>query len=315
MGICENYGPLDFRSSCVRAAWSAILPAAFVLLIGFCSIPAPRPVRRIFAIIGTPFQRYLTLREAEAINIAALDDGEEMGHLVKVSTFVPVWRTLVFVFVGIVQSFCWVADGSYMLYSDPEHLWRGAFSFLVAISWLYTTIRPITRPTPTPPFDMFALYLILLVGAILRLGGVLFDHNVLSAPLPSTLAMTSLVANLLSILVLLAVTVSMPLAVPSNSVDPNDIVIRIPSSHFSEAHSPSLGSFYFSGRLYLTLGMDHVQLDSSARRTCEFIFLIFPVSVLTYGLQGTHTTLHENDVWNLSPTIQSRPIFVKFSSI
>ena len=225
MGICGDYSALDFGSSCVRAAWSAILPAAFVLLLTFCSIPTPRPVHRIFAIIGTPFQRYLTLHEAEAIDIAALDDGEEVEHVVKVSKLVPVWRTVVFAFIGIVQSFYWVADGSYTLYSDPEHLWRGAFSFFVAISWLYTAIRPITRPTPTPPFDMFALYLILLVGGILQLGGVLFDHSVLSAPLPSMLVMTALIANLLSILVLLAVTVNMPLGVPSNRVNPKDIVI------------------------------------------------------------------------------------------
>ena len=246
MDICGDYSALDFGSPCVRAAWSAILPAAFVLLLGFCSIPKPRPVRRILAIIGTPFQRYLTLHEAEAIDIAALDDGEEVGHVVKISKSVPVWRTVVFAFVGIVQSFYWVANGSYILYSDPDHLWRGAFSFFVATSWLYTAIRPITRPTPTPPFDMFALYLILLAGGILQLGGVLFDHSVLSAPLPSALAMTTFIANLLSILVLLVVTVSMPLGVPSNRVNPKDIVIRMPSSHVLKAYLLYLGPFYFS---------------------------------------------------------------------
>ena len=169
--------------------------------------------RRIFAIIGTPFQRYLTLYEAEAIDISALDDGEETEPLVKVSKFVPAWRTVTFVFVGIVQSFFWVADGSYILYSDPENRWRGAFSFLVAISWLYTAIRPITRPMSTPPFDMFTLYLILHAGAILRLGAVLFDHGVLLAPLPSTLVMTIVIVNLLSILILLAVMIGMPLAI------------------------------------------------------------------------------------------------------
>jgi hypothetical protein len=246
MDICGDYSALDFGSSCVRAAWSAILPAVFVLLLGFCSIPTPRPVRRIFAIIGSPFQRYLTLHEAEAIDLATLDDGEEVGHVVKVLKLVPVWRTVVFAFVGIVQSFCWVAYGSYILYSDRGHLWRGAFSFFVAISWLYTAIRPITRPTPTPPFDMFALYLILLAGGILQLGGVLFDHSVLSAPLPSTLAMTALIANLLSILVLLAITVSMPLGVPSNRVNPKDIVNRIPPCHVLKAYSLCLGPFCFS---------------------------------------------------------------------
>ncbi|KIM37758.1 hypothetical protein M413DRAFT_448273 [Hebeloma cylindrosporum] len=280
MGICGDCGPLDFRSSCVRSAWSAILPAAFVLLLGFCSIPTPRPVRRIFASIGTPFQRYLTLHEAEAIDIAALDDGEEMGRPVEISNFVPVWRTVVFVFVGIVQSFCWVAGGSYTLYEDPEHVWRGAFSFLIATSWLYTAFRPITRPTPTPPFDLFSLYLILLAGAILQLGGIFFDHSVLSAPLPSTLVITALIANLLSLLLLLAVTVSMPLAVPSNRVVPNDIGRSVSPEDYTSLWG------------WITFSWIHPLVEL-----------------------GTHTTLDEKDVWNLSPTMQSRPIFVKFSSI
>jgi hypothetical protein len=182
--------------------------------------------------MGIPFKRYLTLHEAEAIDATTLGgnklfDGEEVEVLVEVSKFVPVWRTVVFVFVGIVQSFCWVADGSYTLYNDPEHLWRGAFPFLVATSWLYTAIRPVVRPTPTPPFDMFGLYLILLAAAILHLGGALFDHSVLAVPLPHTLIMIALIANLLSIFILLAVTVGMPLAVPSDRIDPKDIVSQI----------------------------------------------------------------------------------------
>jgi hypothetical protein len=31
--------------------------------------------------------------------------------------------------------------------------------------------------------------------------------------------------------------------------------------------------------------------------------------------RGTNTTLHEKDVWGLSPTLQSRPIFFKFQLI
>jgi uncharacterized membrane protein len=146
-------------------------------------------------------------------------------------------RTVVFVFVGIVQSVCWVANGLYLFYNDHEHLWRGAFSFLVAASWLYTTIRPVVRATATPHFDVFGLYLILLAAAILQLGGALFDHSVLAAPLPSILVMIALISNLVTILVLLAVTVSMPLAVPSNRVDPKEIVSRIPYSFSLNSYS------------------------------------------------------------------------------
>ncbi len=33
------------------------------------------------------------------------------------------------------------------------------------------------------------------------------------------------------------------------------------------------------------------------------------------GLQGRYNTLNDIDVWNLSPTFQSRPLFIKFSSV
>jgi hypothetical protein len=93
---------------------------------------------------------------------------------------------------------------------------------------------------------MFGLYLVLLVAAMLQLGGVLFDHSVLSAPLPSTLAMIALIANLLSILILLAIAVSMPLAVPSDRIDPKDIVSQpLSLVYFAKSHSLSFRAILF----------------------------------------------------------------------
>jgi len=36
---------------------------------------------------------------------------------------------------------------------------------------------------------------------------------------------------------------------------------------------------------------------------------------LTKVQQGTHATLNEGDIWDLSPTMQSRPIFIKFATV
>lgn len=36
---------------------------------------------------------------------------------------------------------------------------------------------------------------------------------------------------------------------------------------------------------------------------------------LHYSFQGRVVTLNEDDVWDLSPTMQSRPIFIKFTTI
>lgn len=229
MGLCDGHGPFDFGNACIRASWSAFLPAALVFALCLSAIPIPRLFRPVLELLRSPFKSYITLHEAEAIDITAVVgetglDNDDAVDLVGVPKQVPVWRTVVFVFVGITQAFCWVANGAYGFYSDQESIWNGGLSFFVAAAWMYTVLRPIARPTATPPFDMFALYLALFLAAVLQLGGVIFDHSVLGVPLPSTLTLVALTMNLVVIFVLLTVVLSMPLAIPSSRVDKKDIV-------------------------------------------------------------------------------------------
>uniref|UniRef100_A0A8H7XII1 Multidrug resistance-associated ABC transporter n=1 Tax=Psilocybe cubensis TaxID=181762 RepID=A0A8H7XII1_PSICU len=267
MGLCEDHGPLDFSSQCVRLSWSAFLPAVFVFALCLSTIPLPQPARRILRFLGAPFKTYLTLHEAEAIDITGEKgfDGDDTEIVLEVSHIAPLWRTVVFVFVGIVQCFCWVAHGSFLIYNDTTDIWAGVASFLVAFAWMYTVVRPIVIPPATGPADMFTLYLILLFTSILQFGGALFDNRVLGAPPPSNLA-------------LLVVTI--PLALPSNRVDPKEI-----------GHSVS--------------PEDYTNLWGWI--TFKWVYPLVK--------RGTNTTLEEKDVWDMSPTMQSRPIFVKFSSI
>lgn len=229
MGLCDDDSPLDFGSPCIRASWSAFLPAALVFALCVSAVPLTRPIRRLLRPLGAPLQSYLTLHEAEAIDITAVAgepglDDEDRVDSVEVPGLVPVWRTVVFVFVGIVQAFCWVAAGAFRLYNNQENVWDGVFSFVVAASWMYTVLRPIARPTATPPYDMFALYLAFFFTSILQLGGVIFDHSVLGVSLPSALTLTALIANLVVVFVLLTAILAMPLDIPSNRVDKKDIV-------------------------------------------------------------------------------------------
>ncbi|KAF8957708.1 ABC transporter type 1, transmembrane domain-containing protein [Flammula alnicola] len=285
MGICGDHGPLDLHSSCIRSAWSAFLPAALVFTLCFFSIPVPRPARRLVAFLGTPFKPFLSLPEAEALNLQALgkdhgSDNEDTHVLLERPIPVSRWRTIVFVLVGTAQCLCWVAIASYCLYKGPSYVWGGIFSFLVAISWIYTVIRPIAHPTATPPYDLFVLYLILFATAVFQLGGVIFDRSVFGIPFPSSLAIVGLVGNLVSVFILLCVTVTMPMGYPSSSVNPK---------HIGHSISPE----------------DYTTLWGWI--TFRWIDPLIRL--------GKHTTLHEKDVWNLSPTMQSRPIFAKFSSI
>jgi hypothetical protein len=137
---------------------------------------------------------------------------------------VPLRRTPVCVFVGITEAFCWIAHGSFSLYKDPKN---DILPFLIAIVWLYTVIRPIARPTATPPHDLFTIYLLLFGSSILQIGGLLYDHTVFSIPYPPPLTIFALSLNLVAVIGMLCLILSMPLAIPSNLINPSEIV-RMP---------------------------------------------------------------------------------------
>ncbi|TFK37596.1 multidrug resistance-associated ABC transporter [Crucibulum laeve] len=283
--LCSDYGPLDFQSSCVRATWGAVLPAAFVFVICFYSIPIPGPARKLSRKIKTPFLPFLTLHEAEALDLYAASGDkvlgdEDAGAAVDVPNVVPLWRTVVFVFAGLFETLYWIASGSYVLYSDPTDLWPAIRAYLLAVTWLYTVIRPIAYPTATPPYDLFSIYLVLLSTAILQFGGALFDHNVSGFPLPPTTIVVALSANIGIISGLLFVVLGMPLAIPSSHVKREEIGKTVSL----EDYTSLWGWISFSW--------------------------VRPLIQL-----GRNTTLNENDVPSISPTMQSRPVFIKFSSI
>ena len=220
MGLCGNDLDLfDFQSRCVREIWGAFLPAGLVLALCFFLIPIPHTLDTLCS----PFKNYLTLQGAEALDgdVDKISSQDDMGDSVEK---VPLSRTVVFVFVGIIQFISWISHGSYRLYNDSRDIFGGLLPFLVAIVWLYTIIRPISHPITTSPFDLFSIYLVLFCVGSLRIGGILFDHNVSGLPWPSTITLVALSANLLALLVLLILVLNTPLALPSNRINKKDIV-------------------------------------------------------------------------------------------
>jgi hypothetical protein len=278
MLLCGNdLDPFDFQNQCIRELWGSLLPVGLVLILLLLSTPIPH----VFDVLCSPFKTFLTLDEAEALDektpaiakIPSQDDTEDFETA-------PLWRTLVFVFVGIVQCLSWTALGSYRLYNDARDILGGVLPFLLAITWLYTIIRPITHPITTSPFDLFSIYSILFCTGFLRLGGIVFDRYVFDFPWPPPITLAALSANLLALLVLLILVLSIPLAFPSSGINKEHIGYSISPEDYT-----SLGGWITFSWVYPLLK------------------------------KGRYTTLNEPDVWNLSPTMQSRPVFVKFSSI
>ncbi|KAF8150500.1 multidrug resistance-associated ABC transporter [Mycena galopus ATCC 62051] len=279
MKLCGDSDAFDLANPCVRGSWAALAPSVLVLAISlsFVQLPLPNALQKVVRAVKRPFTQFLTLREAEGLALAEEKDVPEAEF--KVQDTVPLWRTLVFVFVGLLESLAWLANGSFLLITGHPR-WDAIQQFLVALTWLYTAVRPILRPTATPPFDMLAIYLANIGGGILQLGGYLFQHNSSGAPLPETLVLVGLSVNLAVLVGLVAVIMGMPLALPSHLVKKEDI---------GKSVSPE----------------DYTVLWGWVTFTW-----VYPLVK-----QGRNTTLNEKDVWDLSPTIQSRNIFNKFVSL
>lgn len=234
MGLCADSGPFDFGDPCIRASWSALLPAIFVFILCVFSLPIPGPVRNLFKYLKAPFDSFLTLHEAEALDITPAAGDKVIGDedaagasKLEVPNVVLLWRALVFALVGLVEALSWLVVGSFRLINAPSDVWGSVTPCLIALSWLYTVIRPISHPKATPPYDLFSIYLFHLMGGVLLLGGVLYDHNVVGFPLPWTFVMVALSANIAVVIGLLSVVLQMPLAIPSNRVRKEDIVSDI----------------------------------------------------------------------------------------
>jgi len=164
----------------------------------------------LLASLKSPFKQFLTLPEAEASDTPAFPSNPASR-----------WPHLVFASVGIGQMLAWLAYASYALLARDI---SASLSFLVAAVWLYSLVRSVSNLSPTPPYDLFACYLLLLIGAVLQLGGVLYDHAVGAAPWPGVMVLAVLMANLGAVALVLGVLLSMPVGVPSERVNIEDIV-------------------------------------------------------------------------------------------
>ncbi|KAK0184808.1 hypothetical protein F5146DRAFT_1073739 [Armillaria mellea] len=212
MGLCRDSGPLDLQDACIRGSWSALIPT--VLVVAFCisSIPVKAPEK---------IRPYIDIVRAPLQTFLPLHEAEALDLDEKG-------------LLGLVEALSWLGNGSYPL------------------TWLYTVVVPVARPSPTPPYDLFTLYVVHLFSGIMLL---------------------------VIILVVLGVVVNMPLDLPSRRVDTKSILPVSP-----EDYTTLFGWLTFSW--------------------------VYPLIK-----NGRYNTLNDIDVWNLSPTFQSRPLFIKFSSV
>jgi hypothetical protein len=213
--------PFNFADPCIRESWASLLPAILVFILCLFSLPISLP-KRVHNFLGlTTFKPFITLHEAEAFDASAADHEVVVG--IDVGSKPPLWRTLLISTLSVVETLAWLALGTYRITAGPFHS-NSLLPFILALAWIYSSLRPILRPSSTPPYDLFSLFSVHLVMGVLMLGGVLYSHHVLDAPMPGRLYIVGLVANLVGVAVGLVVVVNIPMAVPSNRVKKEDIV-------------------------------------------------------------------------------------------
>ncbi|TFK47824.1 P-loop containing nucleoside triphosphate hydrolase protein [Heliocybe sulcata] len=275
MKLCEG-SSLYLQDSCVLQVWSALIPAAFVFFLCLGYASVPPPLIRLFNFLKSPFSEYITLEEAEA-----LDASLEPAQVQDAKPWAPTWRTTALTSIAVIETLAWLGMGIYMVSKNVDGRVGTHFEpILVSISWLFLSLAPILRSKATPRWDLLCLYSIHFAVSIFSVGKVLYYHNVHGSPFPGTLAFVATVADLAGIVAALVLVLQMPTAFPSKAVKKEDIGMTVSPEDYS-----------------------------SLWRWITFHWMYPLIS------RGMRRSLSEAEVWNLSPVMQSRPIFIKFNAL
>lgn len=222
MDFCRNKAPLDFGEPCVRALWETLLPSVLVVTLCLFSTPISLPISKAFHPLTRRLKPFLTLQEAEALSTCgSLPEEDHYPTPQPESRRISRW---VFTLVGAAQALCWLLYGVYLFVDNVTYWWRGTRAFAFAAAWLYTAIAAERHRRPTPPYDVFAIYLTLLVAGGVGLGGVLYDYSISTLPPPDGFSLGMISVHLVATMVVLMLVLRRPVAVPGIWVAKEDIV-------------------------------------------------------------------------------------------
>jgi hypothetical protein len=237
MSSCQFSGAIwHLDLPCARSFWAAVIPAAFVFVLCIVVVPVPTRLSNLVRPIKGQFVPFLNLQEAEALEAvptaeskAAFGDGGQVGPGEDVAGRVDpgqFWKLPLLSWIALIETLVWFGIASFTLIQDEWEPVYVASPFVLALTWLFATVRPIVRPMPTPPFDLFTLYLIYTVFELVSLGAFAYDHHAHGIQFPPPLALAAHTLNLCALLILIAIVLSMPLAIPSSRVEMAKIVSR-----------------------------------------------------------------------------------------
>ncbi|KAI0697630.1 multidrug resistance-associated ABC transporter [Cerioporus squamosus] len=243
-------------------------------LVGLILLAAIPPVHALLRFVRKPFTNFLSLREAEVLIAGEEKVVEEDDEAPRV----PLWRTLILSTVSLIETLLWLGVGCYSLIVNPEDTWNGVRDFLVAATWFYASLRPVVSPSAAAPPDLLSLFTVHLVLGIVTFFGHLYDSYVYDVPMPTPLRSAVYIINLVAVAGLFLLVLNMPLDIPSKRINKEDIGKTVSPEDYTTVWG--WASFRW---------------------------------VVPLLEKGTYNTLNEEDVWKLSPTMQARPLHIKFS--
>ncbi|KAG8896034.1 hypothetical protein FRC01_012067, partial [Tulasnella sp. 417] len=289
--ICRTY-PLDIQSSCIRHLYATSLAAALVFVFTVYSFPITHP--SWFGALFNPFKTFLTVDDAEKIitqaKESAVPDGAKptptpTSEPEPSPTYGALWRTIILFAFSLLESLTWLALGSYRAYTFsntpspdtlPIHI---TLPFITALTWLYACVKSLTRyPRPTPPYDLFTLFFVYFLAGSLDWAVLLYEKATVGWPWPPRIVLAAMAWHWITILLLLTVILGMPLGVES---------VRV-------RNYKKVGGFVMEED-YTTLW--------------GWITFAWVVDLID---RGTEKDLEENDVPELSPSFQSKPMYERF---
>ncbi|EIW82703.1 multidrug resistance-associated ABC transporter [Coniophora puteana RWD-64-598 SS2] len=289
MPLCNGSAPLDFSESCVRLTWAALFPAVVAALLCLTFVPLPAFAKEYAYSASNPFARFITLPEAEALAAGTSYAPQAQADITSSDAAgatalsgVALWRTLVLSLLATLEALAWLAIEASILVipTSRDGVYTSVLIGLLASSWVYAAVVPAARPHATVHYDLFTLYLVHFACGVILLGGTIYEHKIRHVPLPLPYGLAAMIANLLIVMALLVTVMTMPMGIPSAAVRPEDIGTKLSA----EDYTTLLGWVSYSW--------------------------VFPLI-----RKGSTTTLYEDDVWDLSPTVQSRPVFSRFDDL
>ncbi|KIM25383.1 hypothetical protein M408DRAFT_210000 [Serendipita vermifera MAFF 305830] len=187
--------------------------------------------------------------------------------------------TLPIASLSLLETIFWTGSLAYALSLHQE-----VTTILVAacqvVSWGYTFIRPLARPSVKPPIDLFLLLLIQLTTATIMLFGHAYDRYAVGTHWPSSAwPLLADLADTLIITTLLVIIMSTPL----EPIDPKD-----------------------------SLGVDNLASPEDYTTIWGWMTFAFVNPVIE---KGTRAPLVESDVFELSPHHRADPLLRRFAKV